>query len=100
MARLGAPGRNTPCANPTSLPKRIGRHETPGPPVSWLWVQARDQGRGASLEEMPVAPDARVLVVECSEKQKSVVRIPFELRGKLQGESQEGELARSKPPFR
>jgi len=49
---------------------------------------------------MPVAPDARVLVVECSEKQKSVVRIPFELRGKLQGESQEGELARSKPPFR
>jgi hypothetical protein len=32
-------------------------------------------GRGVSLEEMPVAHEARVLVVESSRKQKSVVRI-------------------------
>lgn len=45
-------------------PKRMGRRETPNPPVSWSRVQARCQGRGASLEEKPVADEARVLVFE------------------------------------
>jgi len=49
---------------------------------------------------MPVAHEARVLVSRSSGKQKSVVRIVFELRGKLQGEPQEGELARGSPSYR
>lgn len=82
------------------LPKRIRRRETLGPPVSCSRVQAHGQGRGASLEEMPVAHEARVLVVESSGKQKSVVRIQVVFRGASQGKLQEGGLARSKRSIR
>lgn len=59
-----------------------------------------DQGRDASLEELPVAHEAWVLVVEGSGKQKSVVRIVLVPRGKSQDELQGGQLARSKPSLR
>jgi len=44
------------------------------------------QGRGVSLEDVPVTYEARVLVVRWLGKQKSVVRIVFAVRG----ESQDG----------
>jgi len=45
--------------------KRIGRRESPGPPVSIIQgASPRAKGRGASLEEMLGTNVARVLVVE------------------------------------
>jgi hypothetical protein len=38
--RSGVRRVNTLRTNPSGPPKRIGRRETPGPPVSWSWVQA------------------------------------------------------------
>jgi len=62
-ATTGAPEES--CRAPTRrrLPKRIQRRETLGPPVSWHRCKPVVQGRGVSLEEMPVAHEARVLVV-------------------------------------
>lgn len=84
-ARSGARGRSTPRANPDGPPKRIGRRETPGPPVLWPWVQAQGQGRSASFEETPGNDEARVLVVEVVGSRSRLVRIGVELRGASQG---------------
>jgi len=43
----------TPRANLERSAEAVGRRETPDSPVSWPEQQARRQGRGASLEEMP-----------------------------------------------
>jgi hypothetical protein len=67
-------------------PKRIGRREPPGPPVSIIQgTSPAAKGRGASLEEMLGTNVARVLVVEKSGKQKSVERIGLVLRVLSQG---------------
>jgi len=84
-ARSGVRGRRTPRANPVGPPKRIGRRETPGPPVLWPWVQAQGQGRSASFEEMPESDEARVLVVEVVGSRSRLVRIEVELHGASQG---------------
>jgi hypothetical protein len=96
-ARSGVRGRKTPRANPVGPPKRIGRRETPGPPVLWPWVQAQGQGRSASFEEMPESDEARVLVVEVVGSRSRLVRIEVELHGASQGKPSEGDLVRSKP---
>jgi hypothetical protein len=65
----------------TSPPKRVRHREMPVPPVSWPRVQARGHGRGASLEEKPVAHEAWGTRSRSSGKQKSVARIVVVLRG-------------------
>jgi len=67
-AQSGVHGRNTPCANlnrarrsESGVVKRQV-HRSPGRECKLV-----DQGRGVSLEEMPVAHEARVLVVEAVE---------------------------------
>jgi len=79
--------KTTPYANSNAV-RRSGLgvvkrqiHRSPGPER-----KVAGQGRGASLEEMPGAHEARVLVSKVREKQKSVVGIVFVLRGKPQGE--------------
>lgn len=90
----------TPKPNPSGSPKRIGRRETPGPPVSWSRGQARGHGRGASLEEMPVTHEASGARRRSNGKQKSVSSILHVVRSESQGKLQEDGLARSKPPHR
>jgi len=80
----GSARNNTPLANPESPPKRIGRRETPGPPALWSRVQAHDQGRSASFEEMPGSDEARVLVVEAVGSRSRSVRIGVDLNGASQ----------------
>jgi len=95
--RPGAVGRSTPRANPNGPPKRIGRRETPGPPVFWPGVRAPGQGRSASFEEMPENDEARVLVIEAVGSRSRSVRIGVELRSASQGKLPKGDLVRSKP---
>jgi len=82
---LGVRGRKRRAKTRSYPLKRIGRLEPPGPPVSLVGVQAQTKGRGASFEEMLGTKLARVLVVESSEKQKSVERIGLVLRVLSQG---------------
>jgi len=94
----GARGRKRRAPTRSYPPKRIGRREPPGPPVSIIQgASPAAKGRGASLEEMLGTNAARVLVVESSSgKQKSVERIGLVLRVLSQGRPQEGESARRK----
>jgi hypothetical protein len=82
----GARGRKRRAPTRSDPPKRIGRREPPGPPVSIIQgASPAAKGRGASLEEMLGTNAARVLVVESSGKQKSVERIGLVLHVLSQG---------------
>jgi len=84
---------------PNDPPKRVGRLETPGPPVSVIQgASPRAKGRGASLGEMPGATRGTGVRVRSTGKQKSVERIGFALRALPQGSPQEGKPATRKPP--
>jgi hypothetical protein len=66
-------------------PKRIGRRETPGPPVSWSWVQvhwprARRKPRRDAGSERGAGARSRVV----GSRSRSV-RIVVQLRGTSQG---------------
>jgi len=84
---------------PNDPPKRIGRLETPGPPVSVIQgASPRAKGRGASLGELPGATRGTGVRSRSIGKQKSVERIGFALRALPQGSPQEGKPATRKPP--
>jgi len=98
LGGVGSARKNTPRANRGRPLKRIGRRESPGPPVSIIQgASPRAKGRGASLEEMLGTNVARVLVVEeSSGKQKSVERTRLVLPVLSQGRPEEGGSARRK----
>jgi len=78
-------------------PKRIGRLEPPGPPVSVIQgASPRAKGRGASFEEMLGTNVGASTRSRNSGKQKSVEHIGLVLRVLSQDRPQEGEAARRK----
>jgi hypothetical protein len=86
MARSGADGDNTVSRQPGRA-RRSGSgvvkrqvHRSPG-----RGCKSTRQGRGASLEEMPVADEARVLVVEAAGSRSRSYASVGELRSALQG---------------
>jgi len=86
FGRLGARGRRTPRENPESPPKRAGRRETPGSPVSWSRVHACEpRARRESRRDAGSSRGAGARVWKVG-KQKSVVRITPLFRGGPQGE--------------
>jgi len=98
--RTGALGRTTPRANLANPPKRIGRRETQGSPVSWSRVQARESRARRKPRRDTGSSRGMGARSRGSGKQKSVVRIVLVSRGKSQDELQGGQLARSKSSLR
>jgi len=93
----GARGRKRRVVTRGRPPKRIGRRETPGPPVSVIrGASPRAKGRGASLEEMLGTKCGASARSRRSGKQKSVERIGLVLRVLSKGRPQEGGSAHRK----
>jgi len=69
---LGSAWNNMPRINPAGPLKRIWRRETPGPPVSWFWVQAHPPRAKRRLRKDAGNPQGAGTRSRSSGKQKSV----------------------------
>jgi len=82
---IGSAGETNRASTRRSPPKRIGRRETPGPPVSWSRVQARRPRARRKPRRDAGSTQGTGTRSRGSGKQKSVVRILFVLQGAPQG---------------